>query len=187
MRKKGQRFECELLPEHRFRIPFPVPSSITSNTIDLSTTLLEFDTKSCTLLLAKSFRSIDPFMESLSASSICLIVHLHDHRGRWAGVVESLFLDDAEYVEGTSCELIAISKGRVKRRRRGKKVDYYMDFQPFSEMLVVDELADLKYYSFYNVLWIEWKGGVAYRKALGRVWEDAWDRLTVSDVHISLG
>jgi hypothetical protein len=30
-------------------------------------------------------------------------------------------------------------------------------------------------YNFYNVLWIEWNGGVVFRKALGRVEKSAWE------------
>jgi hypothetical protein len=167
-KKKGPKFEHKKIPNQVFRFPFPVSSSITSNATDLSSPLLDFDTKSCTLLLSKSFRRGDPLMEKLPTSSLCLDIHLHDSNGCWAGVLESQFLDKAEYVEGSSCELIAISKAQADRRRRRKKDDFYMDFQLFNEMYRADELKHLKCYSFYNVLSIEWKGGIAYRTALGK-------------------
>ena len=30
-------------------------------------------------------------------------------------------------------------------------------------------------YEFYNVLWAEWKDGIAYRKGCGRVMKSAWE------------
>ncbi|KAJ4989541.1 hypothetical protein SVAN01_04918 [Stagonosporopsis vannaccii] len=40
---------------------------------------------------------------------------------------------------------------------------------------------------FYNVLWIERRNGIAYRKELGLVWADAWDNAGPEDVDIVLG
>ena len=39
----------------------------------------------------------------------------------------------------------------------------------------------------YNVLWIEWEDGVAYRKAIGHVWKDEWDAADTEEVDIRLG
>jgi hypothetical protein len=42
-------------------------------------------------------------------------------------------------------------------------------------------------YRCYNVLWIEWEDGVAYRKGLGRIFEDSWDAADTEEVHVRLG
>ncbi|KAF2867034.1 hypothetical protein BDV95DRAFT_598542 [Massariosphaeria phaeospora] len=42
-------------------------------------------------------------------------------------------------------------------------------------------------YSCYNVLWIEWEDGIAYRKALGRVFADEWDRFATETIDVRLG
>jgi hypothetical protein len=39
-----------------------------------------------------------------------------------------------------------------------------------------DDLSTWTVEEFYYVLWIEWESGIAYRKGLGRVLNDAWER-----------
>jgi len=39
----------------------------------------------------------------------------------------------------------------------------------------------------YDVLWIEWEDGIAYRKAIGHVWKDEWDAADTEEVDIRLG
>jgi hypothetical protein len=40
---------------------------------------------------------------------------------------------------------------------------------------------------FYSVLWIEWSNGIAYRKGLGRVLKEAWDREVTEEIDLILG
>ncbi|KAL9621162.1 MAG: hypothetical protein Q9160_004413 [Pyrenula sp. 1 TL-2023] len=42
-------------------------------------------------------------------------------------------------------------------------------------------------HKFYNVLWIEWQEGIAYRRALGQIKKDVWDRQPKEDVDLILG
>ncbi|RSL56165.1 hypothetical protein CEP53_006870 [Fusarium sp. AF-6] len=42
-------------------------------------------------------------------------------------------------------------------------------------------------WSFYNVLWVEWEDGVAYRKAMGRVERDAWEGLEKEEISLVMG
>jgi len=44
-----------------------------------------------------------------------------------------------------------------------------------------------EFYEWYNVLWIEWKIGIAYRKALGRVWKSAWEAHDPEWIDLTLG
>jgi hypothetical protein len=39
----------------------------------------------------------------------------------------------------------------------------------------------------YHVLWIEWENGIAYRKGLGRVLKEAWDRMATEEIDLVLG
>ena len=57
------------------------------------------------------------------------------------------------------------------------------------EVLAVctNELQDANVYKFYNVLFIEWKEGVAYRKGLGRVSKEAWERQATEWIDLTLG
>ncbi|RTE72882.1 hypothetical protein BHE90_012693 [Fusarium euwallaceae] len=42
-------------------------------------------------------------------------------------------------------------------------------------------------YDFINVLWVEWVDGIAYRKGLGRVLENIWERQPLEDIELILG
>lgn len=42
-------------------------------------------------------------------------------------------------------------------------------------------------WTFYNILWVYWKDGVAYRKGVGRVKRKAWEALERKDVFLILG
>jgi hypothetical protein len=45
-----------------------------------------------------------------------------------------------------------------------------------------------KFYEFCFVLsTIEWKGGIAYRKGLGRVEKNAWEQLSLEEIDVILG
>lgn len=41
-------------------------------------------------------------------------------------------------------------------------------------------------FKWVDVLWVEWKGQVAYRRGSGRVWMDAWERASPEEVDIIL-
>jgi hypothetical protein len=57
----------------------------------------------------------------------------------------------------------------------------------FPELTSQSELKNLQTYEFYNVMWIERKGDVSYRIAIGRVWKTAWDAKPSESVDIVLG
>lgn len=42
-------------------------------------------------------------------------------------------------------------------------------------------------YHFYNLLWIEWKNGIAYRKGLARVAKSVYDDLPKDEIDLYLG
>lgn len=46
---------------------------------------------------------------------------------------------------------------------------------------------DTEFYEFYNVLWIEKSNGIAYRKALGRVIRETWERMQRELIDVILG
>lgn len=47
--------------------------------------------------------------------------------------------------------------------------------------------SDIGWYEFYNVLWIEWKDNIAYRKGLGRVFKEVWESQDLEQVDVILG
>ena len=106
-------------------------------------------------------------------------------------------------VEGQLINLIAISEGSLEREQCCKR-------HPIPRLKPedrADPLADgdchirnmagemLGYgpnpvkivYEFYDVLWVEFIDGVAYRKDIGRVRKEVWDRETLGWVDFTLG
>jgi hypothetical protein len=80
----------------------------------------------------------------------------------------------------TDCELLALSRGVS----RGWHLwDSMLITYPFSS----EERKEQGLFSYYNVLWIERRKGIAYRKALGMISVEAWDTLNPQLVDIKLG
>jgi len=67
---------------------------------------------------------------------------------------------------GTRCELVAISQGCIEKGYKGLENVLGGDYVEFGQE---HSPKPGEKYKFYNVLWIEWLDGVAYRKTLGRV------------------
>ncbi|KAK3323671.1 heterokaryon incompatibility protein-domain-containing protein [Cercophora scortea] len=67
---------------------------------------------------------------------------------------------------GLPCDIVALSRG--------------FDFP--EPVAVEDEV-----YTFYNVLWVVWEDGIAYRKGVGRVKRDVWEGMEKKVVDLVLG
>jgi hypothetical protein len=177
----AEAVEYESLPNYSFKYPFPVFPVVTENKVPFFSSYLEFEANSCTLFLGASYDG-GTFM-----SEARMHVDLQDSRGYWVGVIESWYMRGSEYKCGTPCKLVAISEGSAKRNHRNKYGPDYPSIQPFHEMNRDPVFEKLEEYSFYNVLWIEWIGGIAYRQAAGRVLKEAWDRQSITSVSVILG
>ncbi|PHH49090.1 hypothetical protein CFIMG_007970RA00001 [Ceratocystis fimbriata CBS 114723] len=94
----------------------------------------------------------------------------------WLGIQSSNY--DLDVVSGEKLELVAVS---VSSERGGSAI-----FPPdvFREFARSDTLT----LEFVNVLWIEWVGGIAYRRGLGHVLLAVWDGLQRKDeIDVLLG
>lgn len=82
----------------------------------------------------------------------------------------------------TDCELIAISKTRVQdwKWAKGVLLEWELDEHPSANAF--DDV-----YEFYNVLWIRWLDGIAYRRGIGRVSKEIWKGLESEELDINLG
>jgi hypothetical protein len=114
-------------------------------------------------------------------SSNCPAVTLKTTFGRWAGVLRFPCKDDelATLMKQGRMELIEISAGSVLNQK--------IEERSFDEWNVSSCPRYKGLYEFVNVLWIEWRGDVAYRKALGRVKKSAWRRLNKDKINVTLG
>lgn len=68
---------------------------------------------------------------------------------------------------------------------KGCLMDCFVDKRHYLEGLF--EPASKWQFRCYDVLWIEWEGEIAYRKAIGQVWKEDWDAADTEEVDIRLG
>jgi len=108
-----------------------------------------------------------------------LLIELCDSRCSRTGIIESSYVDEKDYTQGSKCELLAISM--LSAAQSSLTTSKIPEMNVFSELKSEDPAV------FYNVLWVEWENGIAYRKALGRVFKDAWEKQDLEEIEIALG
>jgi hypothetical protein len=84
------------------------------------------------------------------------------------------------------CQLIELSAGSVILDP-SQELLYQVDADIFDEWHLPGWTQRDGLYEFYNVMWIEWEGDIAYRQAVGRVQKKAWDLVATQKVDITLG
>ena len=95
--------------------------------------------------------------------------------------------------EGQGIELIAISGGSTKaeqcckRHRTSGLVPEIFVKPPPNENCRVPPISDKRLYEFYDALWVGYEDGVAYRKDIGRIIKEVWDRETLGWIDVTLG
>ncbi len=106
--------------------------------------------------------------------------------------------------EGQVISLIAISEGSYEswqccKRHRRPILEPEESFDPLADgrcrflrnssggYFRIHPKPDKIVYEFYDALWVEYEDGVAYRKAIGRVRKEVWDRETLGWVDVTLG
>lgn len=97
---------------------------------------------------------------------------LRDTAGTWAGLLIPQDIDDILNANemsldgGNSLELVSISRGYYHNKATpASMAEWELEERPNSSGL----------YEWYNVLWIGWEDGIAYRKGFGRVYKEVWE------------
>ena len=103
-------------------------------------------------------------------------VSLRDGAGILAGVLN---VHDLTFSIGR-CELISISMGYACG---GRGADLCLTEQN-TELV---PRSNEERYEFYNVLWIEWEDGIAFRKGVGRVEKSMWETQPLEWINVTLG
>jgi hypothetical protein len=80
-------------------------------------------------------------------------------------------------------ELVAISSRVVANGIKQTKIS--RSFPGISKLHV--QLGGRNISHYYNVMWIEWIDGVAYRKALGQIEKEAWESSSLEWIDLTLG
>ena len=47
--------------------------------------------------------------------------------------------------------------------------------------------SDSEFYTFYNVMHIEWENGIAYRRGVGTVYKAMWESQALEEIDVILG
>ncbi|KAF2674530.1 HET-domain-containing protein [Microthyrium microscopicum] len=105
---------------------------------------------------------------------------IRDESGKWSGVVRLHQREDAKDV-GRSIELVAVSVGHGPEKEPAHEVHGLVEWR------CKERPRNGTEYHFYNVLWIERKGDVAYRRAAGRIAKDVWESCDSRPVDLILG
>jgi hypothetical protein len=178
-------FQHKDVENKTFLSPLPIPDRPLAPNPNNFSQYLSFRTVQCSLVCRGLLR---PPRDDLVYSNkldkmipCCLPITLTDQSGEWAGVLDSNISNPDDVVSGQTCELIAISSG-VAQDFFLSQARFYME-----EWAHAEQIKDKDTYEFINVLWIEWQESIAYRKALGRVWKEAWYRQTLKEVDVLLG
>ncbi|KAK1961804.1 heterokaryon incompatibility protein [Colletotrichum sublineola] len=125
--------------------------------------------------------------ENLLARSVQVPhVSLYTSHSEWAGVLR---LHSHDYLETRNLDpakgpievqLIAISRGFIPN-------DLEYNGGNFAEYAREERPKHGQRYEFYNVMWINWRDGIAFREGLGRVRKETWDALQAPTIDIILG
>ncbi|GAP91549.1 putative heterokaryon incompatibility protein [Rosellinia necatrix] len=187
-------FMHDAFPDQVFSLPIHIPETPLQPQPSSWDPLLRFRT-------TRAFLSIGSRLQqhwktklwdkhSNSAIYIAPIYRVDDEAGNFVGMIFSNESGDDEIRNITHpCEFIVLSRGITSKSKSENPDDpedasIYNDIEEWAQ---IEEVKDLQTYEFFNVLWVEWSGGIAYRKALGRMWKDAWQRQHTTEIDVVLG
>jgi hypothetical protein len=169
-------YKHESVPETAFWYPIPLCSEVQDPVVCPTATFLSCKTNKAWLCLG----------EKISRGHLSF--SLRDQGGAWAGAIQLhedplkggfISYDQAKVSQKRLCELVAISLGQAQNSIVDLDLaEWEMRERPKPEHQM---------YEFYNVLWIEKKEGVAYRKGIGRVIKDIWDCQALECIDLTLG
>jgi Heterokaryon incompatibility protein (HET) len=165
------RHDCDPTQEFWYPIPLCFPNPV--NFQPVNARLISCRTKRAFVRLGSKFHT--------SEVSECQHVTIFDGQRDEIGVLRLQFgqLDSQDELVGINHELIELSAGSV--------LNPLYENAPFDELRCMDCPFISETYEFYNVMWIERKKGIAYRKSIGRVIKTAWEAIALEDIDITLG
>lgn len=169
--KSNQSYHHNHCPNEVFRSPVPICDPDTSPSAPISARYLHCTTNRATLIAGVPFES---------PAALCTVIDLLiPGSSTWSGVIRLDQTAEQAITLWQSLELIEISRGSVEHGPAERR--------SFDEWERGTWPTGGGVYEFYNVLWVEWTGDVAYRKACGRVERSVWESLDREIVSITLG
>lgn len=172
-------FKHKSVPDQEFWYPIPLRGPDVDPPSISNPTFLHCRTRRAFLRFGEIFEP---------ESSLCPVANLIDSDGNWAGVLRlnfqpTIFQKDAiSQEDAIGIPLIELSRGSV----RDQSIEEAF-FDEWNHPYRRRKTANEGLYEFYNVLWIASDGYISYRKALGRVVKDTWDRIGKEWIDVTLG
>ena len=114
---------------------------------------------------------------------------LVDSGNEWVGVLHvNIEPTDSTRILGESCELILLSSS-ITYNDRANDLELLKSYLPELASDVAENIPTGELYKFVNVMWIERKEGIAYRKGIGRVLPKVFqgDEYGCCDIIVLLG
>lgn len=106
-------------------------------------------------------------------------VSIVDEKENWIGALR-LQMSLSPTQDLATCEVVAILAGYAVEGYRISSIDEWdSEERP--------KKREGEKYEYYNVLWVEWRDGIAYRKALGHVMKEAWEAQPLEWIDLVLG
>lgn len=165
-------YSHDTVPSVCFRYLPPLANEDITSLPDNQSRYLLFRAQRVRLLLGQT-------IVGMRQNSKCCSASLIDIEGNWAGTMWLSTSMTGRPPVGEPCELIALSSGKAMNSS-----DYVAGL---AEWRIPERPRDSEFYQFYNVMWIEWEKGIAYRKAVGTVYKDVWERQIRDDIDVILG
>jgi len=158
--------------------PTPIPSW---------SAILSIRTQLCSIRVGDVF----PSDENDTCEGQCKDVSLLDED---AAVIGAIRLNSStNTISGTYVSLVVTSRGGTSQLPRTWGMPeiavFHANCGPFYFPMSSSCRSEKRYvlYDFYNVMWVSWVDGIAYREEIGRVLRSAWEVLRPEDVEIKLG
>jgi hypothetical protein len=144
--------------------------------------ILECRTKGATLYLGD-------FAFASEINSLNPLFSIRDEGGNWVGAIR------VPQVYATSCASIQSNKAFQDRRKpiqlvaisRGVIINASSATELLDEWQAEERPKSPGRYEWYNVIWVEWNDGVAYRTAVGRVHKGSWESQPLEWINLVLG
>jgi len=166
-------FEHELHPKIRFACPLPLSNEDKIVSTFNQPTQLYFRAKRASFFIGSALKVLVP-LRSWSTIAVALI----DDSGYVVGATRLNVDQSSELPTGEKCELIALSYCEAGSDRTETM---------FEEGAAANLPRENGMYCFYNVMWIQWEDGIAYRKSVGRVFKHVWDEQELDEIDVILG
>ena len=160
------------VPSIRFRYPMPLANDGIESLPNNQERFLSFRAQRAWLFLGPNSIPAHP-------SWTCCILCLVDKGANWAGTLRLGTLSSDRPPTGESCELIALTQATILN---SSVYGYLLD-----EWEMPERPSDSEFYTFYNVMYIEWENGIAYRRGVGTVYKEMWESQALEEIDVILG